>query len=64
VIWTRHWKDPAIIDKVRQWFTASGFEDLGYEALENERRMGIGVARLVGKPKPFTPGFRFFTFVR
>jgi hypothetical protein len=64
VIWTRHWKEPEIIDKVRQWFMASGFEDLGYEALENERKMGIGVARLTGKPKPFTPGYRFFTFVR
>ena len=64
VLWTRHWKQPEMIGRIRQWFAESGFEDLGYDALENERKMGVGVVRLAAKPRPFVPGFRFFTFVR
>ena len=64
VIWTRHWKQPEVIRSIRAWFEESGFEDLGFEALQNEAKMGVGVNRLAAMPKPFTPGYRFFTFVR
>ncbi|HEX3630213.1 MAG TPA: class I SAM-dependent methyltransferase [Candidatus Dormibacteraeota bacterium] len=64
IIWTRHWKEPALIAGVRQWFVESGFEDLGFDALENERKVVIGVARLQAPPLPFQPHHRFFTFVR
>jgi hypothetical protein len=64
VIWTRHWKLPEVITRIRRWFGESGFEDLGYQKLDNERKMGIGVVRLRHSPQPFQPGFRVFTFVR
>ena len=64
VIWTRHWKQPEVISRIRNWFSESGFEDLGFDALENERKMGIGVARLRATPQPFRSGYRFFTFLR
>lgn len=64
VIWTRHWKQPDVIGNIRRWFQESGFEDLGFEALENEAKMGVGVSRLTATPKPFAMGYRFFTFVR
>ena len=64
VIWTRHWKEPEVIDSIQQWFVESGFRNLTWDALENERKMGIGVAQLVGPPLPFQPGVKLFTFVR
>lgn len=64
VIWTRHHKQPEVIARIRTWFEKSGFEDLGFDAIENEKKMGVGVSRLRGTPKPFAPARRFFTFVR
>jgi putative methyltransferase len=64
VIWTRHWKQPETITSIRQWFQESGFDDLGFEALDNEAKMGVGLSRLPGTPKPFVRGYRFFTFRR
>ncbi|HEY9289264.1 MAG TPA: SAM-dependent methyltransferase [Candidatus Dormibacteraeota bacterium] len=64
VIWTRHWKQPDLITSIRKWFQASGFDDLGFEALDTEAKMGVGVSRLSANPKPFVRSFRFFTFVR
>jgi hypothetical protein len=64
VIWTRHWKQPDVIARIRQWFEESSFDDLGFEKLDNEAKMGVGVSRLRGTPKPFVRGYRFFTFVR
>lgn len=64
VIWTRHWKEPDVIDSIQQWFVESGFHNLSWDALENERKMGIGVTQLVGRPLPYQPGVKFFTFVR
>jgi Putative methyltransferase len=64
VIWTRHWKQPDVISKIKRWFEESGFEDVGFEALDNERKMGVGVSRLRAMPRPYALGYRFFTFVR
>ena len=64
IIWTRHWKQPDVIASIRTWFQESGFDDLGFQALENEAKMGVGVSRLSARPKPFARGHRFFTFVR
>jgi hypothetical protein len=64
VIWTRHWKQPEVIASIQEWFSESGFRNLSWVALENERKMGIGVAQLIGPPQPYMPGLRFFTFVR
>ena len=64
VIWTRHWKQPEVIASIQQWFFESGFSNLSWDALENERKMGIGVAQLIASPLPFSAGHRFFTFLR
>jgi hypothetical protein len=64
VIWTRHWQQPEVIASIQEWFSESGFKNLSWDALENERKMGIGVAQLIGPPQLFMPGLRFFSFVR
>jgi len=64
VIWTRHRLEPDLTPSMRRWFAQSGFEESSFDPLENENKSGIGVVRLRGAPAPFTPGFRFFTFVR
>jgi hypothetical protein len=64
VIWTRHRLEPDLTPSIRRWFDDSGFEELSFDALENENKYSIGVARLVGAPRPFQPGYRFFTFTR
>jgi hypothetical protein len=64
LIWTRHRLEPDLTPSIRRWFADSGFEELSFDALENENKYSIGVARLVGAPRPFQPGYRFFTFTR
>ncbi|HET9847821.1 MAG TPA: class I SAM-dependent methyltransferase, partial [Candidatus Dormibacteraeota bacterium] len=48
VIWTRHWKEPAVIDSIQRWFSESGFRNIRFDALDNDRKMGIGLAQLTG----------------
>ena len=64
VIWTRHWKEPVLIARIQQWFAESGFGNLSYDALENAKKTGVGVALLKQPPLRFQPGYRFFTFLR
>jgi hypothetical protein len=64
VIWTRHRNEPDLTPRIRNWFTESGFEELSFDAIDNESKSGIGTVRLTGAPLPFHPGFRFFTFTR
>ena len=64
VIWTRHRNEPDLTPRIRSWFAESGFDELSFDAIDNESKSGIGTVRLTGAPLPFQPGFRFFTFVR
>jgi hypothetical protein len=64
VIWTRHRQPPDLTPAIRRWFGESGFQESSFDGLENENHSGVGVVRLAGEPVPFTPGFRFFTFLR
>jgi hypothetical protein len=64
VIWTRHRNEPDLTPRIRNWFTESGFDELSFDAIDNESKSGIGTVRLAGAPLPFQPGFRFFTFTR
>ncbi|HXO59355.1 MAG TPA: class I SAM-dependent methyltransferase [Candidatus Acidoferrum sp.] len=64
VIWTRHRNEPDLTPRIRGWFTESGFEELSFDAIDNESKSGIGTVRLIAEPLPFQPGFRFFTFTR
>ena len=64
VIWTRHRNEPDLTPRIRSWFGESGFEEMSFDAIDNESKSGIGTVSLVAAPLPFQPGFRFFTFVR
>jgi hypothetical protein len=64
VIWTRHRNEPDLTPRIRSWFAESGFEELSFDAIDNESKSGIGTIRLVGAPRPFQRGVRFFTFTR
>jgi hypothetical protein len=64
VIWTRHRNQPDLTPRIRSWFAESGFEELSFDAIDNESKSGIGTVRLKGAPLPFQRGFRFFTFTR
>jgi hypothetical protein len=64
VIWTRHRTEPDLTPRIRGWFTESGFEELSFDAIDNESKSGIGTVRLIAEPLPFRPGFRFFAFTR
>lgn len=64
VIWTRHRNQPDLTPLIRSWFLESGFEELSFDAIDNESKSGIGTVSLIAAPVPFEPGFRFFTFLR
>jgi predicted RNA methylase len=64
VIWTRHRNQPDLTPRIRSWFAESGFEELSFDAIDNESKSGIGTVSLTGAPLPFQAGFRFFTFTR
>ena len=64
VIWTRHRNEPDLTPQIRSWFAESGFEEVSFDAIDNESKSGIGTVHLVGGPLPFQRGFRFFTFTR
>ena len=64
VIWTRHRNEPDLTPQIRSWFAESGFEELSFDAIDNESKSGIGTVRLNGAPLQFQRGFRFFTFIR
>jgi hypothetical protein len=46
VIWTRHRRPPDVTVQMRDWFAASGFDELAFDALETEAMTGVGVHRL------------------
>lgn len=46
VIWTRHRRPPDVTGQMRVWFTASGFDELAFDALSTESMTGVGVHRL------------------
>jgi hypothetical protein len=64
VIWTRHRRPPDRTAQVRAWFTASGFEEVAFDALGTETLTGVGVHRLrhaAAAPLPAAPLFTFGT---
>jgi hypothetical protein len=63
VIWTRHRRAPDMTPQIREWFIASGFEEVAFEAPDDTGLVGVGVNRLAVAPTPFVTGLRLFTFV-
>ena len=60
VVWTRHPRDPALIDDIHSWFEAGGF--VSHEWEQEDDTFGVGLHRFGGEPLPFVAGRRLFTF--
>lgn len=63
VLWTRHPREPGVLDAIGAAFDAAGFR-LERLVVDDEQAFGVGLHRLVRPPDPFEPGLRLFTFVR
>jgi hypothetical protein len=64
VIWTRHRRELDLTVAIRRWFRESGWEELAFDALNNETKSSVGTFRLAAAPGTYERGFRFFTFLR
>jgi len=47
VIWTRHRRPPDLTPRIREWFEASGFAELAFDALEGGPLIAVGAHQLV-----------------
>ena len=63
VVWTRHPRDPGVLDAIESAFAAAGFAQERV-VIDEERWFGVGRHRLVRDPDPFEPGRALFSFVR
>lgn len=61
VIWSRGVKQADLNPAVRGWFADAGFEELGWELLDDS--MGLGVHRYAGEPRSLAAGVSLFDFV-
>ena len=63
VIWTRHRRTPDLTPQIRDWFAASGFDELAFDALDTEDRlMTVGANRLRRAATAGLPDRALFTF--
>jgi hypothetical protein len=64
VIWTRHRRPPDVTVQMRDWFAASGFDELAFDALETESMTGVGAHRLARRASSASgnPDQRLFSF--
>ncbi len=63
VVWTRHRGAPDFTATIREWFAASGFEEIAFGAPTDAPLVGVGAHRLIRKPPPFEAHVQLFTFV-
>jgi hypothetical protein len=47
VLWTRHRRPPDLTPRIRDWFAASGFEEVAFDSLANDAQNCVGANRLV-----------------
>jgi hypothetical protein len=63
VIWTRHRRPPDLTPQVREWFTAAGFDEVAFDALDTSILTAVGVGRLrAGVPAAALPAQPLFAF--
>ncbi len=62
VIWTRHRRAPDLTPAIRDWFAASGFDEVAFDALETATLTAVGVGRLNRAPRAGLPDGPLFTF--
>jgi hypothetical protein len=60
VIWTRHRKAPDLTPRIRAWFTAAGFDEIAFEAVDTT--MAVGAGRLGNAAGAGPPAGPLFTF--
>ena len=63
ILWTRHARDPELLDRIRGWFVEAGMEPVEMEVAD-DATYGVGMNRLVIDPPPLVAGQHLFTFVR
>jgi ubiquinone/menaquinone biosynthesis C-methylase UbiE len=62
VIWTRHRRPPDLTPAIRAWFTANGFDEVAFDALDTGRMISVGTHRLVRAPASAMPAGQLFRF--
>jgi hypothetical protein len=62
VVWTRHRRSPDLTPQIREWFLASGFDEVAFDAPDTDSLTGVGVNRLATAPAASPPGEPLFTF--
>jgi hypothetical protein len=63
VLWTRHARDPQVLERIQGWFADAGMEPIELELAE-DTSYGVGANRLIVDPPPFVGGQHLFTFTR
>jgi hypothetical protein len=63
VIWTRGPRDDGILERIQDWFTATGFEPRAL-VIGAGNLFGVGAAQFRGTPTAAHPGVRLFDFFR
>jgi putative methyltransferase len=61
VLWTRHRERPDLTPTIREWFAASGFEEVAFDAPES-MWISVGTNRFVGPAAPYQAGVELFAF--
>jgi hypothetical protein len=62
VIWTRNRRAPDLTPRIREWFAASGFDEVAFDVLETDGLMAVGTNRLARAPAARWPDGRLFRF--
>ena len=62
VLWTRHRRAPDITPQIREWFCASGFDEVAFDAPDTDSLTSVGVHRLAAEPEAIPPSEPLFTF--
>lgn len=63
VVWTRHPREPGVLNSIERWFADSGFERHSL-VVAPDQTFAVGLHRLVADPVAFEPGQQLFTFIR
>jgi hypothetical protein len=62
VLWTRHRREPDLTPRIREWFAASGFEEIAFDTPDNEAATSVGANRLTTPRPTDLPSGPLFTF--